>query len=345
MTIDGGRLEADALRVLRQLPRVAVVEREPRGPDRGADAVLHFAGTRAPVAVEFKRRANAATAWQLVDYARSHPDMAAVLIADETTAEARDILERHGIGVIDGLGNAHLELPGLLLHLEAREAARRGGATPPTRLSGKAGLAAQALLLAPHRDWHLQDLEEEAGIAHGLAHRVLARLERENLVTAEGKGPQRVRRLTNPTALLDLWAEENVDRPRRTAGYALARSPQELVRDLGRGLTTRSITYAVTGAAAASLVAPFITAVPIVQMWVPAKAAPEDVLDAAGAEPVTDGENVVLLQAKDDTQLAFREQVGDTWIANRFRVYVDLRNDPRRGREQADHLREEVIGF
>jgi hypothetical protein len=344
VTIDGGRLEADALRILRQLPRVAVVDTEPTGPDRGADAVLHYAGTRAPVAVEFKRRANSATAWQLVEYAAAHPDMAVVLIANETTADARDILERRGIGVIDGLGNAHLELPGLLFHLEQRDAAP-AGTTPPTRLSGKAGVAAQALLLAPDREWHLQDLEEEAGIAHGLAHRVLARLERENLVTAEGKGPQRVRRLTNPAALLDLWAEENVDRPRRTAGYALARTPQQLVHDLDRGLDRRGIAHAITGAAAASLIAPFITAVPIVQMWVLAKAAPEDVLEAAGAEPVTDGENVVLLQAKDDTPLAFREQAGDTWITNRFRLYVDLRGDPRRGREQADHLRQQVIGF
>jgi hypothetical protein len=344
VTIDGARLEPEALRVLRQVPGVAVVEEAPRGSDRGADAVLHFAGTRVPVVVEFKRRANAATAWQLVHYATVHPDMAAVLIADETTAEARVILERHGIGVIDGLGNAHLELPGLLHHLQGRRP--RGDATaPPTRLSGKAGVAAQALLLAPERKWHVQDLAQEAGIAKGLAHRVLARLEREDLVTAEGVGPQRVRRLTNPTALLDLWAEENVDRPRRTAGYALARTPQELVRELGRGLDARGLTHAVTGAAAASLIAPFVTAVPIVQVWVSAKAPPEDVLDATGAESVTDGENVVLLQAKDDTPLVFREKAGDTWIANRFRLYVDLRRDPRRGREQANHVREEVIGF
>jgi hypothetical protein len=33
------------------------------------------------------------------------------------------------------------------------------------------------------------------------------------------------------------------------------------------------------------------------------------------------------------------------WLANRFRVYVDLRSDPQRGAEQADHLRREAIGF
>lgn len=93
------------------------------------------------------------------------------------------------------------------------------------------------------------------------------------------------------------------------------------------------------------MVAPFVTAVPIVELWVAGKTDPAEVLKAIEADPVRDGENVVTLQQKGDTQLAFREEVSGTSVVNRFRLYVDLRNDPRRGREQADHLREEVIGF
>ena len=331
------------LRILRQTPGITAIDREPRGRDRGVDAVIHFAGKRAPVAVEMKRRANAATAWQLVEYARGQPDTPVLLIADETTAEAREILERHGVGVIDGLGNAHVELPGLLLHLEGR--GRSGAGSPPSRLSGKAGLVAQALLLQPQRDWHVQDLAEEAEVSAGLAHRVVTRLEREGIATAAGAGPQRVRRVTNPAALLDLWAEENVDRPRRTLGHLLAQTPQRLIATLGNNLGGAGIDYAVTGAAAASLMAPFVTAIPVVNLWVSAKAAREELLSEAGAEPVTDGENVVFLQGKDDTPLRFREEHKGVWTANRFRLYVELLHDPRRGREQAEHLRQEVIGF
>lgn len=43
-----------------------------------------------------------------------------LLIADQTTSEAREILAEHGVAVVDGLGNAHMELPGLLFHLEGR---------------------------------------------------------------------------------------------------------------------------------------------------------------------------------------------------------------------------------
>jgi hypothetical protein len=179
-----------------------------------------------------------------------------LLVADQTAAEAREILAERGVGFIEGLQNAHIELPGLPFHIEGRRTEKPArGAAPPTRLRGKAGVAAQALLLQPAREWSVNELAAEAGIAAALAHRVLTRLEREGLVKAEGSGPQRFRTRTNPTALLDLWAEEQADRQRRTAGHLLAQTPQQLVERLGAWLQHAGIDYAVTGAAGANPVA------------------------------------------------------------------------------------------
>jgi len=336
-----GPLVVEALRILRAVPGLAVTA-EPTARDCGTDAVLEFAGSETQVAVQVKSRANAATAWQLGREADARPDIPMLLIAGETTAEAREILQQHGIGVIDGLGHAHIEIPGLLFHLEGHQSRRQAW---PTRLNGKAGVAAQALLVHPERRWQVQELAEEAGISLGLAHRVLARLTEEGVVTAEGSGRNRVRQVTSPAALLDLWAEENTYRPERTLAYLLAQNPPGLIAGLGHNLDRGGIGYALTGAAAASLVAPFITAVPVAEVWVTATATPEELCEAAGAEPVVDGQNVVFLQARDDTPLAFREQADGLWVASRFRLYADLRQAPRRGREQADHLRQEVIGF
>src|SRR3990172_4325974 len=198
-----GPLEAGALQILRGIPGLAVIA-QPGGADRGVDPILRFAGTRVPVAVEFKRRANPATAWQLVHDAHERPDKPILLIAGETTAEARKILQEHGITVIDGLGNAHIELPGLLFHLEGHgRPEQKVGDAPPTRLKGKAGVVAQALLLHHNRAWQVKNLAEEARVSGGLAHRVLARLETEGIVAAQGAGLKRVRRITDTTALLD----------------------------------------------------------------------------------------------------------------------------------------------
>jgi len=312
-----GTFEAETLRILRAIPGLTVTAEA----DRGQDATLRFAGNHAHVAVEVKGRVSAATAWQVVHQTPSRPDLPLLLIASETTTEARTILGDHGIAIIDGLGNVHIELPGLLVHLESRERPPSTAATsPPTRLRGKAGVVAQALLLRPQHEWRVRDVAEEAEVSAGLAHRVLARLEAEGVLAAKGTGPSRVRRVTSPTALLDLWAEENVDRPTRTRAYLLAQTPQQLIRALGANLGRSGIDSAVTGAAAGSLLAPSVTAVPVVEVWAAAALAPEQLCSAAQADPVTDGQNVVFLQAKDDTPLAFHENANGVSVANLFRV-------------------------
>jgi hypothetical protein len=324
-----------------------VIERPPQLFDRGVDAILRFAGTETEVAIEIKSRANAAAAWQLVHYAAEHNDRPILLIAEHTTAEARQILQSHGIAVLDGLGNAHIALPGLLFHLEGRRGkdANARPAGPPTRLRGKAGVATQALLLDTERRWRVQDLAERASISKGLAHRVLTRLERDGLVHSQGTGPRRFRRVFDPAALLDLWIEENVDRPALRRGYVLAQTPRQLIKDLGRKLERAHLQYAITGAAATSLVAPFVSALPVIEVWVEEKADEKEVLTQLNAEPVSDGHNVVVMQGKDDVALAFREKRDGVWVPNMFRLYADLRRDPRRGIEQAARLREELIGF
>ena len=105
------------------------------------------------------------------------------------------------------------------------------------------------------------------------------------------------------------------------------------------------VPYAMTGAAAAALLVPLVTAIPTTEVWLPAKLLTNDALRAIRAEPADEGANVVVLQAKGDAPLAFARRRDGVTIANVFRLYADLRRDPRRGREQADNLRREVIGF
>ena len=343
-----GHFGAEDLRILREVPGVTVEARAAgRGRGRG-DAMLRFGPASEAVAVEVKRRANAATAWQIVQQSRAAPDGNLLLVAGATTAEAREILERHGVAVVDGLGNAHVELPGLLLHTEGQRGRRGDSPRSQThaRLAGKGGVVAQALLLQPTRDWKVQDLAGEAGVSIGLAHRVLARLETEGLVAAEGAGPRRVRRVADPTVLLDLWAEENTDRSvQRMRAYRLAREPRALVDAVSAGLDGAGIDHAVTGAAAAARIAPFITAVPVAEVWVNSVGALEEAVAATGAELAEMGHNLAFLQANGDEPLAYRRKVEGIWAVNPFRMFYDLRNDPRRGHEQAETLRREVIGF
>jgi len=345
-----GPLEKEAIRVLRKVPGVTV-EVEPTLPEGDRPDILVRAGDVTHVVeVKAQRVTNAAAARQLADYARQIPgETRLLLIAQSTTEEARQLLEDAGVAVIDGLGNMRVELPGMFLWAEGRTPEAEVGRVPgqpPVKLTGRAGVAAQALLREPQRQWKVNDLAEAAAISTALAHRVLARLERENLVAAEGGGPRRIRHLTNPAALLDLWAEEMRDRKvRQVRAFRLARDPRTQAKTLSEALDDANIEHAVTGPAGAAQLAPFVTAIPVTDVWIAETTPLEDAATTAGADIVDEGQNIVMRQAVGDEPLVFREKVADIWTANPFRLFFDLRNDPRRGREQADRLREEVIGF
>ena len=342
-----GPLERDVLRLLQEIPGVTA---EPTAfSKRRPDIVIGVGDVTHVVEVKTQRLTNAAAARQIVEYAQHLPEGThLLLVARTTTKEARRLLEEQGIGVIDTQGNIRVEFPGLFLWIEGRlpPATREAQKESPVKLTGKAGVAAQALLREPLRKWKVHDLAKAADISVGLAHRVLARLGRENLMEVEGAGPKRTRRVENPTALLDLWAEEMRDRRvKQLRAFRLARDPRAQAKTLSRALTEAKIEHAVTGPAGAARLAPFITAIPVTDIWVADTVPLKDVATAAHADVVQEGQNIVLRQAPGDAPLVFRAKVNDVWTANPFRLFHDLRQDPRRGREQADWLRKEVIGF
>ena len=333
-------LEAEVLRILRGIPELRV--QTDRAAVRGADAVIRGAGTQTPIAVEVKARVNAANVHQIIHRAQD-ASMPVVVIAREMTEGAREALAAQGIGTIDGLGNIRLELPGLLVRVDGT--APRPRTKTRATLSGKSSLVAQAMLLDSGRSWHVADLAEHAGVSPALAHRVLQRLGDLEIVTSQGAGPSKRRRLVEPSALFDLWVEEHRDRSRRYPAFMLASTTDDVAVTVCRNLESAGVTYALTGAAAIARVAPILTSIPVVEVWLDALVDPADVCEKIGADRVTSGPNVVLQQERDDVPLAYRTRRDGVWFANVCRLCLDARRDPQRGSEQADHLRREVIGF
>jgi hypothetical protein len=342
-----GPLEGTALSILRDIPGVTTEAR--LGDGRRADVVVRAGNASHIVELKAQRTINAANARELIDYAHRLPNAThLLLVARTTTEEARRLLEDAGVALIDAEGNMRVDLPGIFLWTEGRRtrAARDKQSGPPVKLTGKAGVAAQALLREPQRWWRVNDLATVADISASLAHRVLSRLERDNLIEVDGTGPKRIRRVSNPAALLDLWAEEMHDRHvKQVRAFRLARDARAHAKSLSGLLAAANISHAVTGPAGAARLAPFVTSVPVVDIWITQAIALDVAARAVDAQVVQEGHNVLLRQEAADAPLVFRSTVDDVWTANPFRLYLDLRKDPRRGREQADRLREEVIGF
>jgi len=344
---NGAALEAWALAVVRELPGVIEVTAPAEGSR--ADALIRFEGQRRSVIVEVKRRLDVVTAHAVLSQVAEGQRDRCLVVAETTTAGARDLLEARGIGYIDAAGNASIRMPGLLVRTGAFTASAvivPKSRPSIVRLSGKTGLVAQALLLGGEREWTITDLANQAGVSAGLTHRVLGRLETISLVTAEGRGPAKVRRLVAPAALLDLWADEDAEpKAARLPTYMLSRGGAPAPDLVSRHLSKAGFAHAITGVAAAGHWAPALTATTITQVRVTATAAAEDVLGALNARAVSEGANLLVVQGADDSELRLARQVNGTWFAAATRIYLDALRDPRRGREQAVAFRSAVIGF
>lgn len=344
-------LAAWAVSLLRMLPGAPVVGEALPGSD--ADSSLHFPDAGLVVRVEQKAHVDAVVAHSVESGRIVRPEPLLV-VARTTTSGAREILESRGVGYVDGDGNAAIDLPGL--HIRTGSLRRSGSfsagavivAAPSApalpRLAGKAGLIAQALILEPDRAWTLGAMAERAGVSTALAHRVFTRLERVRVLSADGRGPRKTRRVASPAALLDLWAEEALEpRERRTPAYALMRG--DGAKAISGRLEERDLLHAVTGVAAAARRVALLTSVLVTEIRVAAAHTPSELAKAAEARLVEEGANLVFVQGPDDAELRFRREVEGVWLAAETRVYLDALRDPRRGAEQAREYRSQVFGF
>ena len=205
-------------------------------------------------------------------------------------------------------------------------------------------MAVQELLLDDREWWKVTELAEAAGVAAGTAQIALKRLEQLELVEVEGVGPRKRRRLVDKRRALPLWAEEaRRERAKLAVTFINTQGPVDLARLVTDGLAEAGIDHAVTGACAALLVAPHITDVRRCEVWVDPAASRTAVLAALRVEPVDKGGNVTVLQAKNDAPLFARREVEGVQVVNALRLYADLLEDPRRGEEQAEFLRDTVL--
>lgn len=273
-----------------------------------------------------------------------------VIAADDFSPGALRMLEASGANYADRR-RLHIHLPdaGLSVHVEEVGLAPiDAGPRAFSSLSGATGAVVLALLEMPEAEHKVTVLADQAGVSPATAQRVLFGLEADGLLAVSGKGPNKVRALTDPSELLDRYAADAVaDRRLPVRCRIIGDDPVEIAERAAEGLGRASIPYCVTGAAAALLEAPALTAVPRPELWVQGPRTPEYLLRAIDGLASDDGGNLILWRATTRGPMAL-SRYGENphlRLASRFRVYADLLASPQRGREQAEVYRERTIGF
>jgi hypothetical protein len=286
-----------------------------------------------------------ATATLLV--ALAGPDKLSFVVAERLPEHVRRELESAGCAYADGTGAAHIDVPGLYVHIEGHSNRRRTTGHAPAGIGVVGVRTIQSLLAEPGREWSVPELARAAASSTGEAHRVLARLQDEGLVAATGRARSLRRTVANPGDLLDwLSTVPSARRIReRRLAYVYSTDPTKLTTTLSARAVSAKLEYAFSGVAAAHIYgATVTTSVPITMLRIAPSVPLADACSRLQAEPVDTGPNVVLVRDLGEVGVHGRQFNGPAPLASPVRVWLDMLDEPR-GEDAAALFREAVIGW
>lgn len=175
----------------------------------------------------------------------------------------------------------------------------------------------------------------------------LATLADMGLLEAEAqRGPRSGRKVVDDDRLLAEYARAAADSPRRASLRCGVpwRDPLNTLRRIGETWDRAERTWAITGALAGAVLAPYLSEIGSGEVYVDAVHGPEllEMATLGGIEPM-DGGRLLLRPFPTLASRRLAQQTDGLWTTPWPRVYADLLTTGVRGEEAAEHLRE-VIG-
>jgi len=269
--------------------------------------------------------------------ASTYPVIAAPYISPRGIA----ICRQHQVGCVDLMGNVYLAFDKVYIERTVEEKPEREKRRIKNLFAPVSSRIIRAMLEEPDRAWTLTELAESSNASLGQVYKVSEKLVDEALAR---KSRRDGLALIEPAGLLELWRNTyDVQATNETNSFhASERNPRRLMDQIARAAADLGEAYAFTIHAGASLVAPHVRFSDVhfyiqgdLQAW----------SQALDLHTVEFGGNVHLLQPYDEG-VFYRPQRRDgiTVVCN-IQLYLDLYHYPARGREQAEFLRDQVIGF
>lgn len=290
----------------------------------------------------------------LTTYERAAPRDHAIklcFIADEISPGSRRALREAGISYFDSSGTLYFRHKTWLVDIE-RTPSRPAPRKDMALFSGARERVVHALL----HHWYTQpgdayisgaELSSLAQTSTYTVSSTMQGLEQLDMVESTGSGPAQRRRVRDPAALLDTWAEEwNRRKETRTRWYSYAPTgniTDTVIAAFGQHARTD---WALTGTAAANTLVPRLTTVDRVEVIIePGEA--NKLAAATGLTQAEQGANVILVERSGASFLfmdGHPERPGSRF-ASRFIQYLDLLNGYGRNKELAEEFRRQALNM
>jgi hypothetical protein len=315
--------------LLAVLPRSVEVTFEPPG-----SAVNLLIGKQ-PLRVKWIGEGNLGDVRRLLE-ARVRPDVA---VARRLSRGAREALSEAGIGWVDETGAAEIAIGSIVV---ARSGHRPVSVRKRPGWTRAVLAVCEALLCGAGAT--VSETQTATGLSAGSCTNALRLLTDLGILSASNRrGRWSGRRVTDPGRLLTEYASAAAAIP---SSISLAvgivwRDPLADLREVGEEWSAAGIEWASTGAVAAAVIAPYLTTVDPIEVYVEAETfvGLEAIAADSGFRRIDGGR----LRLRPFPTVAVRRLAHDRdglRVAPWPRVYADLRLHGVRGEEAAEHLRE-----
>lgn len=318
--------------VLAVLPRSVKAHEAKR--DSGTDLIV---GNQ-PLEIKWVGEGSLGDVRPVLAIRRGRPD---VVVGRRLSPGAREALSAAGIGWVDETGAAEIAVGSIVV-------SRTGHPTKPTerpkRWTPAVMAVAEALLCGVKGT--VAASEAATGLSTGSCTNALRTLTDLGLLEAKsGRGRGSGRQLADPEGLLSAYASavEASPEPISLQIGVTWRDPVAGLVTTGHRWDKAKVVWASTGAAAASVIAPYLTTVTSTEVYVGADTIVglEAIAADAGLRPI-EGGRLTLRPFPTVAVRRLAETLDGLRVAPWPRVYVDLRRSGVRGEEAAEHLREVI---
>lgn len=262
-----------------------------------------------------------------------------VIVVPFMAEGGRRSCEASNVSWFDLSGNAHIEAPGLRIHVEGKPNVFKRRGRPATVFAPKSSRIVRALLLESSRAFTQRELARSTGLDEGFTSRVVRKLEMDGLIE---RLPEGAVRLTDPDGILDAWRDTyDFSKHRVIAGHASARSSEELLTSVAAALRERKLDYAVTGLSGAWLLTRFAT-FRLTTIFIP-EDPPEQLLQAIGFRLEERGANLWFAIPNDQGVFTGATEQDGLRCVHPLQAYLDLKGHPERANAAAEELRRRCL--
>lgn len=271
---------------------------------------------------------------ELVSEREQHPDVA---VARQMSPGAREVLSTAGVGWVDETGAAEIVLDSLIVSKSGHPINKP---QKPPRWTPTVLAVAEALLCGGRPT--VSAMQEATKLSVGGVTNALRTLVDLSLISAKAhRGRNSARRIDDQDRLLDAYADAAAAMmPETVLSVGVTwRETTETLAKVGQRWDNAGISWAVTGIAAASVIAPYLTTVNTGDVYVGRRtiAELEAIAAIAGLKPINGG-RLTLRPFPTVTARLLSVVKNGLSLAPWPRVYADLRTSGVRGEEAAEHL-------